>query len=127
MASLYDTLQTYLHQQGSATRLIPRCHSDFRTLWGAAQQPALIAHPQTAKDVQHLVRFSAENRIEFIVRTGNDYVLHPTEECSFICIDLREIDFIHVEDDRKTVKVGGGILFRGFTEALAQENLGFYE
>ncbi|KAI0452250.1 FAD-binding domain-containing protein [Xylaria acuta] len=128
MASLYTSVQTYLEEQKSTTKLVSREHPDFEALQACfakkpSVQPALIAHPQTAEDVQSLVRYCAQNKIEFVVCTGGHDCPGGTEEQDVLWIDMRDIDHVDVAGDKTTVKVGGGILFRGLTKALGEKGL----
>ncbi|KAI8952486.1 FAD-binding domain-containing protein [Xylaria longipes] len=127
MASL-SSVQAYLDEQKSTTKLVSREHPDFEALQACfakkpSVQPALIALPQTAEDVQILVRYCAQNKVEFVVCTGGHDSPGGTEEQDVLWIDMRDIDHVDVTSDKTTVKVGGGILFRGLTKALGEKGL----
>ncbi|RYC55926.1 hypothetical protein CHU98_g10286 [Xylaria longipes] len=123
-----DRDKAYLDEQKSTTKLVSREHPDFEALQACfakkpSVQPALIALPQTAEDVQILVRYCAQNKVEFVVCTGGHDSPGGTEEQDVLWIDMRDIDHVDVTSDKTTVKVGGGILFRGLTKALGEKGL----
>ncbi|KAJ2975921.1 hypothetical protein NUW58_g8226 [Xylaria curta] len=128
MASLYSPVQTYLDEQGSTTKLLPPEHPDFEAAHepsgnNSGAQPVLIARPQNAEDVQTMVRYCAQNNVRFVVRTGGHNSPGPTNGQDVLWIDLRDIDYVDISEDKKTVKVGGGVLFRRLTETLAEDGL----
>ncbi|KAI0490938.1 hypothetical protein F4859DRAFT_508728 [Xylaria cf. heliscus] len=128
MATLSNSVQAYLDDQKSTTKLISREHPDFEAMQTYFSkkprvQPALITRPQTAEDVQVLVRYCAQNNIEFVVRTGGPDTPGGTEGQDVLWIDMRDIDHLEVGGDKTTARIGGGILFRGLTEALAENGL----
>lgn len=73
-------------------------------------KPAAIALPQTADDVQALVRTCVRNGLDFNVRTGGHNCVGRTLVDGALLIDMRDIAGVNVSEDKKTAKVGGGIL-----------------
>ncbi|GAP84100.2 putative d-lactate dehydrogenase [Rosellinia necatrix] len=131
MASLYTSLQDYLYEQQSTTNLLLPDSYEYLTALPIEQyqatqrqdQPALIARPRNAYDVQVLVLYCRLNNVEFAVRTGGNDYAGNTETQNLLWIDMHDIDYVDVAEDGTTANVGGGILFRGLTQALAQEGL----
>jgi hypothetical protein len=128
MALLQTSLQAYLDKQKSSTKLLPREHPDFDAVRACfairrAVQPALIARPQNAEDVRVLVRYCVQNKVEFVVRTGGHDCAGRSQVHDALWIDMRDIDFVNIAEDKTTAKVGGGILLRGLTRALGEEGL----
>ncbi|KAI3325061.1 FAD-binding domain-containing protein [Xylariaceae sp. AK1471] len=128
MASLHTSLQAYLDKQKSTTKLLHREHPDFESVRACfvkrlGVQPALIARPQNAEDVQTLVRYCVQNNVEFVVRTGGHDCAGRTQVHDILWIDMRDIDYVNIMEDKTTANIGGGILFRGLTKALGEEGL----
>jgi FAD/FMN-containing dehydrogenase len=128
MAELHSSLQAYLKQQRSTTKLFPREHPDFESVRACfvkrpGVQPALIARPQTADDVQGLVQYCVRNKVEFVIRTGGHDCAGRSQVHDLLWIDMRDIDYVEIAQDKATAKVGGGILFKGLTKALGEEGL----
>ncbi|PSR73273.1 hypothetical protein BD289DRAFT_336236, partial [Coniella lustricola] len=86
-------------------------------------RPAAIARPQTAQDVQALVRTCVDKGLEFNVRTGGHNCVGRSLVDGAVLIDMRDIAQVQVSDDRSTAKIGGGILAGGLLKALAESGL----
>ncbi|POS68579.1 hypothetical protein DHEL01_v213027 [Diaporthe helianthi] len=86
-------------------------------------KPAAIARPQTADDVQALVRTCVQNGLEFNVRTGGHNCVGRTMVDGALLIDMRDISGVTVSEDKKTAKIGGGVLAGGVLEALGEHGL----
>lgn len=86
-------------------------------------RPAAIARPQTAQDVQTLVRTCVNKSLEFNVRTGGHNCVGRTLVDGAVLIDMRDIAQVQVSEDRSTAKVGGGILAGGLLKALGEYGL----
>lgn len=137
--ALKASLQAYLTKEKSATKiLLPSEQSNnnnnnknpeptARPVAKHQQHTTLIALPQTATDVQALVRYCAAHAdaIRFAVRTGGrDYSGDQDGRGrALLWIDMRDIDYVLLADDSDTARVGGGIPFRGLSTALAAEGL----
>ncbi|KAL1864703.1 hypothetical protein Daus18300_007505 [Diaporthe australafricana] len=86
-------------------------------------KPTAIARPQTASDVQALVRACVGTGLEFNVRTGGHNCVGRTLVDDAVLIDVRDISGVIVSEDKKTAKIGGGILAGGLLNALGEHGL----
>jgi FAD/FMN-containing dehydrogenase len=86
-------------------------------------KPAAIARPQTAEHVQALVRACAQNGLDFNVRTGGHSCVGRTLVDGALTIDMRDISGVTVSEDKKTAKIGGGVLAGGLLKALGEHGL----
>lgn len=72
--------------------------------------PLGIARPRSADDVAIIVRFAASIGIDFTVRTGGHDLFGRGFVQDGLAIDMRDIEYVHVDTSQKTAKVGGGTL-----------------
>ncbi|KAI1262435.1 FAD-binding domain-containing protein [Xylariaceae sp. FL1019] len=123
------TLQTYLTTHNSNTKLYSRTHAAFEPINAPFFKkpgvlPSLIARPQTAEDVQILIKYARENNVDFVIRTGGHDGAGRSQVHDALSIDMRDIQYVNVAQDRKTASVGGGILLRGVARGLGEFGLG---
>lgn len=85
--------------------------------------PAAIVRPQTVDDVQGLVRTCVENGLDFNIRTGGHNCVGHTLVDNSVLIDMRDISGVTVSEDKKTARIGGGILAGGLLKALGEHGL----
>jgi FAD/FMN-containing dehydrogenase len=85
--------------------------------------PLGIARPRTAEDVAAVVAFAAARGIEISVRTGGHDLFGRAFVQGGLAIDMRELAYAKISEDRKTVRIGGGTLAIAVTEALTAEGL----
>jgi FAD/FMN-containing dehydrogenase len=85
--------------------------------------PSAIARPQNAEDVQALVRYCTANGIDFVVRSGGHDCAGRSQVHGALTIDLRDIKYVKISEDKKTASVGGGILFRDLAKELDAQEL----
>ncbi|KAI1180797.1 hypothetical protein F4777DRAFT_596065 [Nemania sp. FL0916] len=128
MSSLHTRLQAYLNKHRSTTKLLIHERPTFKanpdlSVKDVGIESALTARPQTTEDVQVLVHYSIENNVRFVVRTGSHDYSSNIQGVDIMWIDMRDIDYVDVAGDRTTAKVGGGIFFRGLSEALKEQGL----
>lgn len=74
-------------------------------------------------DVQALVRTCVENGLEFNIRTDGHNAVGRTLVDDSLLIDMRDISGVTISEDKKTAKIGGGILVRGLLKALREHGL----
>lgn len=86
-------------------------------------KPAAIVRPQAVNDVQALVRTCVENGLEFNIRAGGHNCVGRTLVDDAVLIDMRDISGVTVSEDKKTAKIGGGILAGGLLKALGEHGL----
>ncbi|KAK9775548.1 putative FAD-binding PCMH-type domain-containing protein [Seiridium cardinale] len=85
-------------------------------------RPFAIARPQNAEDVQTLVKFCIENVVDMTVRGGGHDPAGRTQVHGALVIDMRDINYVRVDEDRTTARVGGGVLV-----GKVMKELGVYE
>jgi FAD/FMN-containing dehydrogenase len=85
--------------------------------------PSAIACPRHAQDVAALVRYAIESNLPITVRSGGHDIFGRSIVQSALCIDMRAIDFVEIAPDRKSAKIGGGILTGKLIEVLSKEGL----
>lgn len=102
-----------------------RDYPDLRARWylSPGATPLGIARPQTAEDVATIVSFVVSNNIPFAVRCGG----HDSWDQGFVAdaltIDMRDINFVHIDAAKKSARIGGGVLLGGLAQELAKEKL----
>lgn len=82
-----------------------------------------VARPQTGQDVAVLLRFCIENNVEFTVRSGGHDCAGRTRAEGALVIDMRDINYVKVSEDKKMARVGGGILFGHLEKKLSEQDL----
>ncbi|KAI1435907.1 hypothetical protein GGR50DRAFT_686711 [Xylaria sp. CBS 124048] len=85
--------------------------------------PAAIARPQTATDVQVLIKYCTKHHVDFIVRCGGHDCTGRSQKNGSLSIDLRDIRHVTLSEDEKAAVIGGGILLRDLAEALDERGL----
>ncbi|KAH8669115.1 hypothetical protein BX600DRAFT_511155 [Xylariales sp. PMI_506] len=82
-----------------------------------------IVRPQSTEDVQALVRFCAQNSVEFVIRTGGHDCTGRSQIEGALMIDMRDIAYVEVADSKTSARIGGGTLLRQVTRELGQHGL----
>ncbi|ERS96827.1 hypothetical protein HMPREF1624_07036 [Sporothrix schenckii ATCC 58251] len=126
-ASTAATLGDYLAQYPAIKYYTPNS-PDFAATKAAfiskpATQPFAIARPQSAADVQALIRFCVDNDVDFVVRVGGHDTAGRSQIHGVLTIDLRDLNSVVVDEASKTVKVGGGALLRDVSRELGKFGL----
>lgn len=85
--------------------------------------PRAIACPQNAQEVSAIVRLANACNIPFTVRSGGHDLFGRNIVSDSICIDMRKINSVQISPDRKTAKIGGGILMGKLLEDLSKHDL----
>ncbi|KAI8649070.1 FAD-binding PCMH-type domain-containing protein [Fusarium keratoplasticum] len=88
-----------------------------------AARPDVITRPQNAAHVQDLVRLCMSNNVDFVVRTGGHDCAGRSQVNHALVIDMRDIRYIKILQDKRTAKIGGGTLIRDLATALGEEDL----
>ncbi|KAK6079409.1 d-lactate dehydrogenase [Seiridium cupressi] len=86
-------------------------------------RPFAIARPQNAEDVQTLVKFCIENDVDVTVRGGGHDPAGRTQVHGALVIDMRDINYVRVDEDRTTARVGGGVLVGQLMKELGEYEL----
>ncbi|KAK7747588.1 hypothetical protein SLS62_009087 [Diatrype stigma] len=129
-------LQSHLREQHPSIRLITPSDADFESARACfirldgddvSSAPLAIARPQTAADVQALVRYCVAGKLDFVVRVGGHDCAGRSQVGGALTIDLRDIKHVVVnsgeQDGTKTARVGGGVLFRDLARELDARGL----
>lgn len=121
-----DALLRFLEGHPSITHYIP-ASPDFEDVAKAVvalcPRPPAIVQPQCAEDVAALVSHCVSTKTPFAVRSGGHDLHGRSQVADALRIDMRDIAYVEVADDRKTARIGGGALCGGVLEALGKEGL----
>ncbi|KAH6874906.1 hypothetical protein B0T10DRAFT_541011 [Thelonectria olida] len=82
-----------------------------------------VARPQIAEDVVALLRFCVQNNVDFTVRGGGHDCAGRTRAQGALVIDMRDFNYVKVSADKKTARIGGGILFGRLIKELGERGL----
>jgi FAD/FMN-containing dehydrogenase len=85
--------------------------------------PLAIVRPQNAENVAAIVKYATSQGINFVVRSGGGNVFGKSQVQGAITIDMRDINFVEVEQHKTSAKVGGGVLMGDLSTALDKEGL----
>lgn len=88
-----------------------------------SNSPSIIARPQDASHVQDLVHFCTFHNVDFVVRSGGHDCTGRSQVNGALTIDMRDIQYVNVSEDKRTAQIGGGIFTRELTKALDAEEL----
>ncbi|KAF5653270.1 6-hydroxy-D-nicotine oxidase [Fusarium sp. NRRL 25303] len=82
-----------------------------------------VVRPQDGDEVALIVQFCLEHNVEFSVRGGGHDCASRTLVDGAIVIDMRDIKHVVISEDKKSVRVGGGILSGNLAKDLVKEGL----
>tara|TARA_R110002060_G_scaffold29366_2_gene39645 strand:- start:299 stop:967 length:669 start_codon:yes stop_codon:yes gene_type:complete len=121
------TLESFLEKHQHITYATPSSqgYTSLRQIFARDQEavPIAIVRPQSAADVSLLVKFAVSNSIRFTIRTGGHNLSGAAFAQDALAIDMRDISSINVSADKRTAKIGGGILQSDLAIALDKEGL----
>ncbi|KAF9887709.1 hypothetical protein FE257_009662 [Aspergillus nanangensis] len=78
----------------------------------------MIIRPQSAADISSLIPILAKNNTPFAVRSGGHDMFNRSQVRDGVTIDMRDIAYVHIADDKASARVGGGIMSRYLEEQL---------
>ncbi len=87
------------------------------------RHPAIIAGCANVSDVVQAVNFGRENGLEIAVRSGGHSVAGWGVSDGGMVIDMRAMNTVRVDPGARTVRVGGGAIWRDVDSACRQHNL----
>lgn len=86
-------------------------------------KPPSIVRPQSADDVSALITHCAATSTPFVVASGNHDLDGRSQIEGALRIDMRDVAHVEVAADRRTARVGGGVISLNLLDALAKEKL----
>ncbi|KAH8168402.1 FAD binding domain-containing protein [Sarocladium implicatum] len=90
---------------------------------GKDQSPLGFAIPKNAQEVSNLVSWAKSSRTDFCIRSGGNEFYNRSLIDDGLVIDMKDIKFVNISDDKKAVTVGGGILSLDLIKAVEEEGL----
>ena len=87
-------------------------YDDARRVWNAVfdRRPALVVRPTNTDDVISAVRFGRDRDLEIAVRGGGHSAAGHSATEGGLVIDLRRMNALSVDADRRTARTEGGAL-----------------
>jgi FAD/FMN-containing dehydrogenase len=85
--------------------------------------PLAILRPTTQLQVSQIISFATANSIPFTVRSGGHDSWGRSAVSDALILDLRELDEMVLSEDKKSVKIGGGVISEILTKFLAPHGL----
>ncbi|OHW98963.1 FAD FMN-containing dehydrogenase [Colletotrichum incanum] len=101
-------------------------YEEVRTFFNASmtQHPLAIIRPRTEAEVSAVIQEVHAQNIPFGIRSGgHDLTAAQAQGRDGVIIDLRGMDSISIADDKKSARVGGGILGIKLSKFLQQHKL----
>ncbi len=98
-----------------------------RLEWNRAinKYPLIIAYCECTRDVQEAIRWSRKCRIPIRIRSGgHNYEGYSTGNCVLV-IDVSRINRVEIDEERKLVKVGGGVKNRELYDTISTKGYPF--
>lgn len=86
-------------------------------------QPPLIVRPSCADHVGGFIAACAAHGIPFTVRAGGHDLFKRSLVADAVALDLRDLASVEVDHEKRTARIGGGILVRDLMMQLGRENL----
>jgi FAD/FMN-containing dehydrogenase len=127
MTSSPPTVIAAFLQDHPGIKYATRASADYPALRanyaGNPALPLIILRPQTADDVAALIIYCVAQNLDFVVRSGGHDLCGRSTVQDAVTIDLRDIAHIQVSADKKTARIGGGILFSKLLEGLGTHGL----
>lgn len=122
-----SNLKTFL-QDHPEINYVPPTSPEFSALKSLYNRsstsiPLAVVRPQTADNVATLVSYCIGNGIQFTIRTGGNNIYGLSCAQDALMIDMRDIDYISIDETKSSVTVGGGILQAKLATVLAEEGL----
>src|SRR3954468_10197748 len=98
-------------------------YDEARAGWNGAidRRPAAVAYASDADDVAAAIRAARAAQLPFTIRAGAHSVSGRSVRDGALCIDLRALNGVEVDPQRRIVRVGGGALL-GELDAATQEH-----
>jgi FAD/FMN-containing dehydrogenase len=85
--------------------------------------PIGIARPQNARDVSDIVSFAVSKGVAITVRSGGFDLSGRCYAQDALCIDVRDINYVKVNDSNTAATIGGGVSLGDVGRALSKLDL----
>lgn len=85
--------------------------------------PLVIVQPSTAGEVADLVANLTKTSVPFVVRAGGHDPSSRSVAQDAVQIDIRALNNVKVAADKRTARIGGGILTQRLLDVLGEEKL----
>jgi FAD/FMN-containing dehydrogenase len=127
-APLTTPLEDALRAHGFVGRVVSPSHDGYdsaRAGWNGAidRRPAAVAHATDADDVAAAVRAARATGTPFTVRGGGHSVSGRSIRDGALLIDMRRLNDVGVDAERRIVRVGGGALLSELDAATQEHGL----
>lgn len=126
-AATISSLKVYLSEYPSIKLITPDSadfeDSSFCWVSYPDKTPFAVVRPQSALEVQALIRFVTANNVDFTIRAGGHDCAGRSQAKDSLMIDLRDINSVHIDESKTSARVGGGTLVRQLTKTLGEQGL----
>lgn len=85
--------------------------------------PLAIVRPRSAEDVATVIHLARSRGVKISVRSGGHDVFGRSIVHDALVLDMRSLKMLEVSGDRKTAKIGGGILVGDLIDQLSSFSL----
>jgi len=120
-------LQTFLKDYPHITFITPSSpnYTSIRAVFSldSTATPLAIVRPQSSSDVALLIKYVKSNGIKFVVRTGGHNIFGLSIVEGALTIDMRDINYVDIDKQGSTARIGGGVLEGELAEQLEKEGL----
>ncbi|OBT42515.1 hypothetical protein VE00_06233 [Pseudogymnoascus sp. WSF 3629] len=89
----------------------------------ASAVPMAIVRPQTANNVVALIYFCVSSSFQFTIRSGGNNIYGLSCVQDALMIDLRDINYIELDQTKSSVTVGGGVIVSNLLRELSKDGL----
>jgi FAD/FMN-containing dehydrogenase len=100
-------------------------YDDARELFNQAidKRPAVIAQCENAEDIADALTHARDNGYDVAVRSGGHSVSGLSTNDGGLVIDVRPMNSVEVDPNRRSIRVGGGVNWGAFDAATAEHGL----
>jgi len=113
--------------QGEIVTQEDQCYEVARLEWNRAinKYPLIIVYCECVEDVQEAIRWARRCHISIRIRSGgHNYEGYSIGDCILV-IDVSPMNTVEIDEERKLVKVGGGVKNRELYDAISTKGYPF--
>ena len=123
-----SSLAAAMRSGGFVGRIVEPTDPDYDTArvgWNGAidRTPSAVAFATDADDVAAAIRAARATGTAFTIRAGGHSVSGRSVRDGAVCIDIRALSSVHVDPERRIVRVGGGTLLAELDAATQAHGL----